>query len=84
MNIHRREILEKVARRSGLPLAQVEAVADLLAEEIKEAIHEKRSITWSGFGFLRVTEERPLSAVHPATGEAVQIEARTYFDLFTT
>lgn len=65
-------------------MAQVEMVADLLAEEIKAAIHDKRSITWSGFGFLRVSEEKPRTAVHPGTGETVQIEARTYFDLFTS
>lgn len=83
MKIERKEIVRRVASRAGVHASEVERIADLLLEEVGTAIRERRSVVWQGFGFLRVTEEPPLTALHPATGESVQIAARAHLDLIT-
>lgn len=53
-----------------------ERIIDCVFAEIKEALYQKHSISWPGFGKFEPATTKPKKGRNPATGESLDIPAK--------
>ena len=73
-NVTKKDIVEEIARRTGLTQAETKAVLEGLLEAISSSLRDGRNIEIRGFGRFKVRPRRPRTARNPRTGDLVQVE----------
>ena len=73
-NVTKKDIVEEIARRTGLTQAETKAVLEGLLDAISTTLRDGRNIEIRGFGRFKVRPRRARTARNPRTGELVQVE----------
>ena len=77
------DLVDEVAKSSGLPKKAAEVVVETVLDSIVEALNSREKVEIRGFGSFRLRGRDPRRARNPKTGEAVQVSAKrvAYFKL---
>lgn len=73
-NVTKKDIVEEIARRTGLTQAETKAVLEGLLDAISTTLRDGRNIEIRGFGRFKVRPRKARTARNPRTGELVQVE----------
>ena len=73
-NVTKKDIVEEIARRTGLTQAETKAVLEGLLDAISSTLRDGKNIEIRGFGRFKVRPRRARTARNPRTGELVQVE----------
>ena len=73
--MNKSELIEQIAKRSGLPLAGSRKALDALLETVGEALASGDRVQLVGFGTFEVSERAAREGRNPRTGETMVIEA---------
>ena len=72
------ELLEAIAKESGLTKADSERALNAFTETVKKSLKKGNPVAHGGFWYLRyIGRERPEKGRNPQTGEAIKIAAAT-------
>ena len=69
------EIVDSVAKRTGVAKAEVSRVLDEMLGEIRSSMDRGEAVTLRGFGTFKMTERAARTGRNPQTGEAMEIPA---------
>ncbi|MBI4445578.1 MAG: integration host factor subunit beta [Acidobacteria bacterium] len=70
------ELVDEVAKNTGLTKLEADAVVDLVLGSIVEALNSGEKIELRGFGSFRLRQKNPRRGRNPKTGEAVNVPAK--------
>jgi len=70
------ELIEKVAKNSGLSKTDAEKALASILDAIAEAVATGEKVTLIGFGTFSVSERAAREGRNPQTGETMQIPAK--------
>ncbi len=70
------DIVDRVARGTGLTKIETEAVVEGFMATVMEAMEEDERIELRGFGSFEVVRRAPRTARNPRTNEEIRVEAR--------
>ena len=70
----RSQLIAKIARQTGLPVAQVENVLSVMVDDIIEALAQDEKVTIAGFGRFEMRERKTKAYTNPKTKVASQLE----------
>ncbi len=70
------ELIEKVAKNSGLSKTDAEKALKSILDAIAEAVGKGDKVTLIGFGTFSVSERAAREGRNPQTGETIQIPAK--------
>ncbi|MBM9604496.1 HU family DNA-binding protein [Desulfopila inferna] len=70
------ELIEKVAKNSGLSKTDAEKALKSILDAIAEAVGKGDKVTLIGFGTFSVSERAARDGRNPQTGETIQIPAK--------
>lgn len=73
-NVTKKDIVEEIARRTGMTQAETKAVLEGLLDAISTTLRDGRNIEIRGFGRFKVRQRKARLARNPRTGELVQVE----------
>ena len=73
--MNKSELIEQIAKRSGLPLAGSRKALDALLETVGEALASGDRVQLVGFGTFKVTERSAREGRNPQTGAVINIPA---------
>jgi len=73
-NVTKKDIVEEIARRTGLTQAETKSVLEGLLDAISSSLRDGRNIEIRGFGRFKVRPRRARTARNPRTGDLVQVE----------
>jgi DNA-binding protein HU-beta len=73
----KQDFIAKVAQKSGLSNRDAGKAVDAFMESITEALRNRDSINFTGFGKFSAADRAARQGVNPRTGERVQIAATT-------
>lgn len=68
------DIVERVARRAGIPKAHAERAVDGLLEAVRQTLGRGERIEFRGFGVFQVRPRKRGIGRNPRTGEEVPID----------
>jgi DNA-binding protein HU-beta len=71
------EFIDRVAERSRLSKRDATAAVDAFLETVEEALKNRESVSFTGFGKFSVADRAARVGVNPRSGEKVQIAATT-------
>lgn len=71
------DLIAKVAENSGVSKKDTEAVISGLTKTITEELANKGEVAFVGFGTFKTSQRAAREGKNPATGEKLQIAART-------
>lgn len=71
--MNKKELVGKVAQKTGLMKKDVEAVTDVMLEEIKAALVKKEKVQFTGFGTFEVRKRAARNGQNPRTGEKIRM-----------
>ncbi len=72
----KREIVNKIAKKVGLPQQLVKRIIEELLGELREALVRGERIEIRNFGIFRVKVMRPKTGRNPQTGESISLPAK--------
>ena len=72
--MNKKELIQKVAIRSGMSQADVERVH--ITDTVRDSLHNEESVTLVGFGSFRVQERASRAGYNPSAGQKMQIPAK--------
>ncbi|MCK4245384.1 MAG: integration host factor subunit beta [Candidatus Omnitrophica bacterium] len=72
----KREIVNKIAKRVGLPQQLVKRIIEELLTELREALVRGERIEIRNFGVFRVKVTRAKIGRNPQTGESISLPAK--------
>jgi DNA-binding protein HU-beta len=70
------ELIEAVAKTSGLTKADAGRALDATLEAVTKALKKGDKVTIPGFGTFSVTKRAARTGRNPATGETIKIKAK--------
>lgn len=70
----RSQLIAKVARQTGMPLAQVETVLSTMIDDIIESLHQGEKVTIAGFGRFEMRDRKTKAYTNPKTKVASQLD----------
>jgi integration host factor subunit beta len=70
------ELIDILAHRSGLPVADASLCIEAILGTITEAIAQGNRVELRGFGVFGMKERNPRRARNPLTGERVDVPAK--------
>ena len=73
-NVTKKDIVEEIARRTGMTQAETKSVLEGLLDAISSTLRDGRNIEIRGFGRFKVRPRKARLARNPRTGELVQVE----------
>lgn len=73
--MNKSELVEKIAKRSGLPLAGSRKALEAVLECVSDALASGEKVQLVGFGTFKVTERNAREGRNPQTGEVINIPA---------
>ena len=71
------EFIDRVAEKSRLSMRDATAAVDAFLETVEEALRNRESVSFTGFGKFSVADRAARTGVNPRSGERVQIAATT-------
>ena len=71
----KQELIEKVAKETGLSKAAVNKTIDTIVESIKITLKKGQKVTLVGFGTFSVSKRKARKGRNPQTGAAIKIAA---------
>jgi integration host factor subunit beta len=74
--VTKRDISERVARKTGIPQAQVKEAVQALFDEIVEELIQGERLEFRNFGVFEVVERKARTGRNPKTGERVPVPAK--------
>ena len=75
INMNKSELIEQIAKRSGLTLVSSRNALDALLSTVSEALASGDRVQLVGFGTFKVTERKEREGRNPQTGEVINIPA---------
>ena len=72
----KREIVNKIAKRSGLPQQLVKRIVEELLEELREALVRGERIEIRNFGVFKIKVTGPRLGRNPQTAESISLPAK--------
>jgi len=75
--VGRSDLIERMAKRSGLSQAKSNEFIGGLLEEITNTLKKGGRVTITGFGTFETRKRSARAGRNPATGEAIKIKAST-------
>ncbi len=76
INVTKADIVDEIAKRTGLTKIETKAVVEGVFTTIMDAISSGKRIELRGFGVFKSKERKPRIARNPKTGEEVPLEKR--------
>ncbi len=73
--MNKKEMVGKVAEKTGMMKKEVEAVTDALLDEIQNALAKNEKIQFMGFGTFEVRTRAARNGQNPRTGEKIHMAA---------
>lgn len=73
----KQEFIDKVASKADLSRRDATSAVDAFLATVEEALKNRDTITFTGFGKFSTSERAARQGVNPRTGEKVQIAAAT-------
>lgn len=74
--MNKKELIQAVAKHSGMPQEKVEKALNSALESIKKSLKEEEPVTLVGFGTFIVKERAGRVGHNPSTGQKIQIPAK--------
>ncbi|WP_029421736.1 HU family DNA-binding protein [Alicyclobacillus macrosporangiidus] len=74
--MNKSELVQKVARQTGLSQKQSEAVVGAVFGAIEQALEAGEKVQITGFGTFEAKERAERTARNPITGETIQVPKR--------
>ena len=74
--MNKAEIVEKIAKDTGLTKVTASAAVESLLEGITKALKKGDSVSFVGFGSFKTSSRKARTARNPQTGEPVKIPKR--------
>jgi DNA-binding protein HU-beta len=74
--MNKSDIIEAVARETGLSKAAAGGAVDALIKTVTSALKRGNDVQFTGFGTFTVTDQAARMGVNPQTGAKIQIAAR--------
>lgn len=74
-NVTKKDLVEKIAERTGLTQVDTKIVVESFLESVSKALQEGQNIEIRGFGRFKVKLKRARTARNPRTNEFVEVEA---------
>lgn len=74
--MNRKQIIRKMAEKSGLMMTQNEKVLDSFMEVVAEELARGGVVSWAGFGSFRVVERASRIAYNPQTDKKTRTPVR--------
>jgi DNA-binding protein HU-beta len=74
-DLHKRDLIRILAKRTRLTQATVETVLDAFGDELAFQLKQECSVVWTGIGTFEMRERSGRSGINPQTGERVPIPA---------
>lgn len=75
-NMTKADIVDEIAKNTGLTKIETKAVVEGVLTTIMEAVSNGKRIELRGFGVFKSKERKPRIARNPKTGEEVPLEKR--------
>lgn len=75
-SVGKTELIETVAKATGLEKTKVKLVLDSTLEAIEKTLKKGHKVQLTGFGNFSVAKRNKRSGVNPKTGEKITIAAR--------
>ncbi|RJP75017.1 MAG: HU family DNA-binding protein [Candidatus Abyssobacteria bacterium SURF_17] len=73
----KQELIDIVSEKGGMTKKDTGAVLDIILDTITETMKRGEKVALVGFGTFEVKRRKAREGRNPATGELIQIEART-------
>ncbi len=73
----KQELIDIVSEKSGLTKKETGTVVDIILNTITETMKRGEKVSLVGFGTFEAKTRKAREGRNPATGESIQIEART-------
>lgn len=74
--LQRQDVIEAIAKKADLPMAQVEQVLDCLWAVIGEALKKGQSVQITGYATFSIVDRKARVGRNPHTGESIKIPPR--------
>lgn len=71
----KQELIEKVAKQTGLSKAAANKTIDTIVESIKTTLKKGQKVTLVGFGTFSVSKRKARTGRNPQTGATIKIKA---------
>jgi len=81
MNTTKADLVEKIAKSTGISKVDTKIVVDGVISSIIEAIAEGNKVELRGFGVFNSKKRKPRQARNPRTGDTVELKER-YVPIF--
>ena len=73
----KQDLIDIVSEKSGLTKKETGSVLDIILDSIAESLKRGEKVALVGFGTFEAKTRKARQGRNPATGETIQIEART-------
>ncbi|MBA7494883.1 DNA-binding protein HU [subsurface metagenome] len=73
--MNKSELIDSIAKKTGLPKKDVSGVVGALQETISGALVKGDKVTLVGFGTFQVSRRKARVGINPKTGEKIKIPA---------
>ena len=74
--MNKQELVEKVAKKTGLTKKDTQAIIDATTDAIMDSVKKGNSVTLVGFGSFKVTKRAARKGRNPQTGKEISIPAK--------
>ena len=75
MIMNRKELVDAIARETGLPRKNAELAVRTFVDIVSEELRKGESVQLSGFGSFEVSERAAHAGINPQTGEPMEIHS---------
>ncbi len=75
--MNKTELVDAMAEKTGLSKKDMVAAVDALQEVVTDALVKREKVALVGFGTFQTSDRSARAGINPATGEKIQIAART-------
>lgn len=74
--MNKQELIEQVAKLTGLPKSKVNQTVDALNETITKALKKGEKVALAGFGIYSVAKRKARIGINPQTKQKIKIAAK--------
>lgn len=74
--LQRQDVIEAIAKKTDMPMAQVSRMLDAQWEVIGNALRNGEGVQITGYATFTTVQRKPRVGRNPHTGEAIQIPSR--------
>lgn len=75
--MNKTELVDAMAEKTGLSKKDMVAAVDAFQEVVTDALVKREKVALVGFGTFQTSDRSARAGINPATGEKIQIAART-------